>query len=246
MAADSATVGSTPNYDTKPKRRLFEVLKSQGLQMNQRVEFLTDGGDTVRELPLYLVPESEHWLDWFHITMRLTVMGQMTKGLAMERQPPSELADEDEYRLDLAWLEKQLERLKWQLWHGNVYQALLTIEDLEWDIDAQEERSERAKKLLKIVGEFYHYIEVNHASIPNYGDRYRHGEAISTAFAESTVNQVISKRMVEKQQMRWTGRGAHLLLQVRTQILNGDLRTTFQRWYPGMNVDAAQTEEAAA
>jgi hypothetical protein len=36
------------------------------------------------------------------------------------------------------------------------------------------------------------------------------------------------------------------LLQVRTQVLNGDLRTTFQRWYPGMNADAAETEEAAA
>ena len=42
------------NVDTRPKRRLFEVLKSQGLSMNRRVEFLTDGGDTVRELPLYL------------------------------------------------------------------------------------------------------------------------------------------------------------------------------------------------
>ncbi len=54
-------------YDAKPKRRLYEVLKAQGLQMNQQVTFLTDGGDTVRELPLYLSPESEHWLDWFHI-----------------------------------------------------------------------------------------------------------------------------------------------------------------------------------
>ena len=63
------------------------MLKSQGLQTNQRVEFLTDGGDTVRELPRYLSPESEHWLDWFHITMRLTVMGQMTRGLAAERGP---------------------------------------------------------------------------------------------------------------------------------------------------------------
>ncbi len=32
-----------------------------------------------------------------------------------------------------------------------------------------------------------------------------------TAFVESTVNQVISKPMVKKQQMRWTPRGAHLL-----------------------------------
>ena len=27
-------------YDEKPKRRLFEVLRSQGLTMNQQVEFL--------------------------------------------------------------------------------------------------------------------------------------------------------------------------------------------------------------
>ena len=41
-------------YDAKPKRRLFEVLKSQGLQANQQVTFLSDGADDVRELPLYL------------------------------------------------------------------------------------------------------------------------------------------------------------------------------------------------
>ena len=34
------------------------------------------------------------------------------------------------------------------------------------------------------------------SSIPNDGDRYRYGRKISTSFAESTVNQVISKRMV--------------------------------------------------
>ncbi len=39
-------------YDTKPKRRLFELMKSQGLQANQQVTFLSDGADDVRELPL--------------------------------------------------------------------------------------------------------------------------------------------------------------------------------------------------
>jgi hypothetical protein len=33
------------NYDSKPKRRLFEVLKSQGIQANQQVTFLSDGAD---------------------------------------------------------------------------------------------------------------------------------------------------------------------------------------------------------
>jgi hypothetical protein len=67
------------------------------------------------------------------------------------------------------------------------------------------------------------------------GERDKVGEAISTAFTESTVNQVISERMVKKQQMRWTPRGAHLLLQVRTRVLNDQLAGDFRRWYPGFS-----------
>ena len=81
--------------------------------------------------------------------------------------------------------------------------------------------------------------------IPNYGERHRHGEAISNAFVESTVNQVVSKRMVKKQQMRWTPRGAHLLLQVRTRVLNDDLIGAFQRWYPAFRHTSDGQELAA-
>jgi hypothetical protein len=42
----------------------------------------------------------------------------------------------------------------------------------------------------------------NRQFIPNYGERYRNGELISSGFVESTVNQVVSKRMVKKQQMQ--------------------------------------------
>jgi hypothetical protein len=45
---------------------------------------------------------------------------------------------------------------------------------------------------------------------------------------------MISKRMVKQQQMRWTKKGAHLLLQVRAQVLNEDLRPSFARWYPAI------------
>jgi hypothetical protein len=34
-------------------------------------------------------------------------------------------------------------------------------------------------------------------------NRHRHGEPIATGFVESAVNQVVSKRLVKKQQMRW-------------------------------------------
>jgi hypothetical protein len=52
-------VSYVQTYDTKPKRRLFELLKSQGFQANQQVTFLSDGADDVRELRLYLSPESD-------------------------------------------------------------------------------------------------------------------------------------------------------------------------------------------
>ncbi len=66
-APSSKCFAFVQTYDEKPKRRLFELLQSQGLQMNQQIEFLSDGGDTVRDLQLYLSPEADHLLDWFHI-----------------------------------------------------------------------------------------------------------------------------------------------------------------------------------
>ena len=229
--------GFVQTYDIKPKRRLFEVLKSQGMQMNQQVTFLTDGGEDVRDLPLYLNPRAEHLIDWFHITMRLTVMSQMAKGLRSPENP--ELAAE---------VAEELERLKWFLWHGNVFRALQTVDDLQIDLDNTEQPSIEQQKLLKMVTEFGGYIRANGAWIPNYGERYPSGEAISSAFVESTVNQVVSKRMVKKQQMRWAPKSAHLLLQVRAKVLNGDLAQVFQRWYPAFvtPTELAATEELAA
>ncbi len=237
-------------YDQKPKRRLFEDLKSQGLQMNQQVVFLSDGGDTVRNLPAYLSPESEHWLDWFHLTMRLTVVGNTLKGLAAQIQTAAPPGNEDEEvpASLVPVLEKNLDSLKWNLWHGNVPHALQRLEDIDADLEGLEPYAENAPKLQKAVHELDQYLRANHAFIPDFGDRYRHGEPISTAFVESTVNWVISKRMVKKQQMRWTPAGAHHLLQVRTRALDGVLRADFIRWYPGMKADEEQegVQEKAA
>jgi hypothetical protein len=106
QGGSSKCFGFVNRYDTKPRRRLFEMLKSQGMQMNQAVTFLSDGGDTVRDLQMYLNPQAEHLLDWFHISMRLTVMGQMAKSINTNDQPNLS-----------AEVKKELERLKWNLWH---------------------------------------------------------------------------------------------------------------------------------
>jgi hypothetical protein len=129
---------------------------------------------------------------------------------------------------------KALDSIKWYLWHGNVFQALRHLQFVEMDLEGAEFEShgETTRKLLKAVEEFSTYIQRNRGFIPNYGERYRNGELISSGFVESTVNQVVSKRMVKKQQMQWTQRGAHLLLQIRTRVLNEDWEDTFRDWYP--------------
>jgi hypothetical protein len=74
-------------------------------------------------------------------------------------------------------------------------------------------------KFARAAHEFAVYITSNADSLINYGERYRAGERISSCLAESTVNAVISKRFAKRQQMQWTKRGAHLLLQTRTRAL---------------------------
>jgi hypothetical protein len=97
-------------------------------------------------------------------------------------------------------------------------------------------RYKNRKKFLKHLEEMETYIRNNQHLIPNYGEKYRHGETIATGFVESTVNEVVAKRMVKKQQMQWTHEGAHNLLQTRTAVLNNDLKKHFERWYPELKL----------
>ena len=80
------------------------------------------------------------------------------------------------------------------------------LESLEMDLEAAayESQDDNTHKVLKGVGELRTYVERNRQFLPNYGERYRNGERIATGFVESAVNQVVSKRMVKLQQMRWS------------------------------------------
>jgi hypothetical protein len=179
-------------------------------------------------------PCSEHVLDWFHITMRLTVLEQYAKGIAHCDQV---VGDE---------LQEDIERIKWLLWHGNQHRALQTIACFEDDVDVLEVDYPNLGKFARAAREFSVYISKNAASLINYGERFRSGERISSCLAESTVNAIISKRFAKRQQMQWTPRGAHLLLQTRTRTLDGTLRPLFERWYPALANDNTEQVTAAA
>ena len=231
-------------HDDRPRRRLLGVLAAQGYAPNQKLVLMSDGGESVRRLVARIGPEAEHVLDWFHVTMRLTVLRQMTKGAC-----PA----------DPGWTEQRLrdlEQLKWLLWHGHARQAVDAAQELADDAwgreeDAKEEKTETAetkgklKRLQTAAEELATYLRRNAGQIINYGERHRAGERISTGFVESAVNQVVSKRFSKKQSMRWTQAGAHLALQARTRVLNGELEDAFRRRWPGFQpIPKAEPGEA--
>ena len=152
--------------------------------------------------------------------MRLTVLQQQTKALPPDQQTSGR------------GIWQQVESIKHLLWHGNVDEALDRLGDLFLDLDLMPKPSAAVEKLAAGLAEFQTYIGNNRESIPNFGERYWQGETISTALVESTINQVVSRRFAKLQQMHWTLRGAHLLLQTRTKVLNNELEVVFRRWYP--------------
>ena len=91
-----------------------------------------------------LNPEAEHYLDWFHITMRLTVMGQYAKALDATQERREETL-------------KSLESVKHYLWHGNVARARDRIEDIHCFLDNEELTGENSRKLRKALDEFDHF-----------------------------------------------------------------------------------------
>ena len=185
--------------------------------------------------------------------MRITVLQQCARG------PKLHSSEADRGVPDEESLVRRVESVKHYLWHGNSAKALdrlrVVEDELEgWGYDENGEPNPQpgnaaAARMLKYARELDTYITNNAGSIVNYGEWYRNGERISTGFAESTINQVVSKRMVKQQQMQWTPEGAHLLLQVRTQVINDDWEATFRSWYPDfrpVQTPAATSQQVAA
>src|SRR3954471_11038824 len=52
-----------------------------------------------------------------------------------------------------------------------------------------------------------------------------HPQSLNTPLTEGTANFLVNRRMAKSQQMRWSRRGADLLLQVRCAVYNGTLGT---------------------
>jgi hypothetical protein len=127
-----------------------------------------------------------------------------------------------------ASLSETIERIKWRLWHGQVRGALdlitETMATLEATAQAAPPAMSAALKVTRLLGELETYVCGQSDIIIDYATARRREEPISTAVTESTVQWLVHRRMNAQQQMRWTPRGAHLMLKVRCAVMNGSLQ----------------------
>jgi len=93
------------------------------------------------------------------------------------------------------------------------------------ELDPADEIEDVSTSRLRSLGaQLFTYVVSNRSAIINYGKRYRAGLRVASTLAESAVNSLVGKRMAKNQQMSWSVRGAHMLMQVRTADINGELR----------------------
>jgi hypothetical protein len=213
------------------------ALRRSGANDSTLVTVLTDGDAGLRAIHRQLVPQAEHMLDWFHISMKFQNLKQFAKGI----NETTDVAVRDHA---LA----QLERAKWRLWNGYTKRGITGLVDLEyWSRVQCFEHILPLKKVADALLNLIRYLESNADSMPDYGSRYRDRLRISTGFVESTVNEIIAKRMVKKQQMRWSRHTVQAFLNVRVHVLNATLEDAFRHWHRGFRplVDLLQPAAAA-
>ena len=201
----------------QPHMLLRATLLEQGWREGATVTVISDGDPALPALARAATKAPvEYILDWFHLSMRVRHVEQALLGLqALE---PADCGPLDRVQVDV-------ERLRFLLWNGrheDASQALGRI--MSWAehaiVTGGTAVAAKARRLVTLSAALRTYIGNNEGALIDYGERYEAGKPISTSRAEGTVNHLVSARMNKRQQMRWTPRGAHRVLQVRAAVLD--------------------------
>jgi hypothetical protein len=169
-------------------------------------------------------------LDWFHIAMKLQHLKQVADGLA---------AGDPAHAAAKAVIVTEVERLHWRIWNGRAKNARKSIDRIRPVMHHfRGERDSRksiapSRKLWTALRALNKYLTGQSAWLVNYAERHRAGLRVGTAITEGTANFLVNRRMNKRQQMRWSRRGADLLLQVRCAVYNGSFGSEYgQRFHP--------------
>ena len=221
--------------------RLTTLVKTTTGSDQPKLSVVTDGANGLQSIACRLPFSPTPVLDWFHISMRVTHLEQIIKGMGARTETAARRV-----------LISRVDKLRWCFWHARLEKAKdrmqgilllcrVIVPETPGVVESLAQLDYRTRELVE-------YVEANGGSTINYGARHRRGKPISTATAEFAVNQVLNHRMCKRQQMRWSPIGAHLLAQVRCAVINGDLVQRVARYEPRrkpLSREAARTARAA-
>ena len=126
----------------------------------------------------------------------------------------------------------EIDRLHWRIWNGKAKDAQITLEGIRdvlpvFQGDGGRKKDPAWRRLWTALRGIDRYLSNQSTWLVNYAERHRAGLRVGTALTEATANFLVNRRMNKSQQMRWSRRGADLLLQVRCALLNGKLGSGF-------------------
>jgi hypothetical protein len=181
-------------------------------------------------------------LDWFHIAMRLQHAKQAASGLSTDEPGRMEAK---------AIIVEQVERLRWRIWNGKAKNAQIAIMRIRKVMhlfkgeSGHRTAAASSRKLWHALHEVDKYLIGQSAWLVNCAKRHRAGLRVGTSITEGTANFPVNRRMNKSQQMRWSRRGADLLLQVRCAVCNGALGSGFGRLFNPFSRPCLQLAKAA-
>jgi hypothetical protein len=222
--------GAVAKTETDIKALLNRSLDAVGRTERTALTAFTDGCSGLRRILIDAGVTTAPMLDWFHIGMRLQHLKQVANGLSCDDPSRAEAK---------AVIVKEVDRLHWRLWNGKATNARISIDRIRAVMhhfkDGPDTRKSTAPshKLWTALHALDGYLNGQSDWLANYAERHRAGLRVGTSITEGTANFLVNRRMNKSQQMRWSRRGADLLLQVRCAVYNGNLGSDFgQRFHP--------------
>ena len=217
-------------------------LQAVGQTDDTEVTAFTDGCSGLRSTLADAGVTKPPILDWFYIAMRLQHAKQAARGLSID-EPGREQAK--------AAIIEEVERLRWRIWNGKAKNARLSIDRIRKVMHVfKGEHGHRmtgvpSRKLWRALHEVDRYLNRQSSWLVDYARRYRAGLRVGTSITEGTANFLVNRRMNKSQQMRWSRRGADLLLQVRCAVYNGTLGSGFGHLFEPLPNQGPQWAKAA-
>jgi hypothetical protein len=221
--------GTVAKTETDIKALLNRSLDAVGRTERTALTAFTDGCSGLRRILADAGVTTAPMLDWFHIGMRLQHLKQVADGLSCD--DPSRAGAK-------AVIVTEVDRLHWRLWNGKAPNARVSIDRIRAVMHHFKEPDIRrstapSRKLWTALQALDGYLIGQSDWLVNYAERHRAGLRVGTSITEGTANFLVNRRMNKSQQMRWSRRGADLLLQVRCAVYNGTLGSNFgQRFRP--------------